>query len=133
GVEAPLDQPPRVEREAAAVEEVLLDRGLVGRALLGDLGRRGRARGAGQAFGVLAHRSSSRSETTVSAPFSVRASCPTPRSTPITSPNRPACPAATPLSASSSTTARAGSACTCCAANKNVSGAGLPTRCRSSA
>ena len=68
--------------------------------------------------------------TTTSAPAS-RSACDCPlRSTPMTQPNPPARPAATPTIASSTTTARDGSALTRCAASRNASGAGLPLRAR---
>ena len=114
--EARLDQAPRIDREARAVEEVEDRRRLVRRPLLVEISGL-RLHAARHQRGVSrAHKRSSRSVTTWLAPFSVRASAPTPRSTPTTSPKCPAFPAATPLSASSSTTARDGSTPSCCAA-----------------
>src|SRR6185312_13017023 len=60
--------------------------------------------------GVVDHRSSLRSATTTLAPCCLRASAWPTRSTPTTYPKLPARPASTPASASSKTTACAGSA-----------------------
>src|SRR6185312_1587177 len=88
--------------------------------------------------GVLDHDSSSssaRSCTTTLAPCWLRASAwpwPT-RSTPTTYPNSPSWPACTPATASSNTAACAGDTPSARAPARNMSGAGLPLRCSSSA
>ena len=91
GGELALDEPPRVDREP-----------MLGQAVGGD---------------VLLHAESPpgkvcmRSPTTMSAPLVSKASGPAPRSMPSTSAKPPARPAATPDTASSTTTVRPGSTC----------------------
>ena len=77
--------------------------------------------------------SSARSPTTTLAPFARSASAWPTRSTPKTTPKRPARPACTPASASSNTPACAGSRPRARAPARKVSGAGLPARCSRSA
>src|SRR5690606_40822578 len=73
---AHLHQPPLVDGESGAIHRIVHRRRHVGRS-------------------ELVHTSSWRSCTTTSAPCSVNAVAPAPRSTPTTSPKRPARPAAT--------------------------------------
>src|SRR5690606_30215286 len=129
GGELRLDEPPRLGREAQAVDGALLVGGAadhasppsVGAAAAASVATRGRSR-------TVASRSP-RSVTTTSAPCACSAAAPTPRSTPSTRPKPPAAPAWTPESASSTTTASAAGTPRSSAARRYVSGAGLPAMC----